>query len=181
MTASRSPPVLGGEPGPCSAYLADVVSRLPSLTSLSLLGPDWVVNCRSLSDAKGVNLSERPYFREALAAPGPSSVNIASTSKKAVLPIALSIRDESGGVRGILLAAADLDWLDAELKARGLPPDGSVTLADRDGTLLAREPFPERFVGTKIPAEFMYLLHEPKLGLSRGARSRLFGREGVRV
>ena len=62
VTASRAPPVFADNPGACSAYLADVVSRLPSLTSLSALGPDGVVRCSSLRNASGVNLSERPLL-----------------------------------------------------------------------------------------------------------------------
>ena len=54
-----------------------------------------------------------------------------------------------------VVATLDLRWLGEQLARRALPPGGLVTIADRHGTILAREPLPERFVGTPIPQPFL--------------------------
>jgi two-component sensor histidine kinase len=53
----------------------------------------------------------------------------------------------------------DLDWLGATLRERQLAANGSLTIADRNGVIIAREPLPDRFVGTAIPDAFQPLVH----------------------
>ena len=50
-----------------------------------------------------------------------------------------------------------------------MPPGGSVTFADRTGTIIARQPNPEQFVGTKIPANFMRLVNAAEPGVEEVA------------
>jgi two-component sensor histidine kinase len=86
------------------------------------------------------------------------------TTGLAILPLALAVRDHAGRVTGVLVAPIELRWLSEELKKRGVPPDGSVTVADRHGVIIARQPLPERFVGTRIPDAFMRLVDAPAPG-----------------
>jgi two-component sensor histidine kinase len=64
----------------------------------------------------------------------------------------------------VLVASLDVVWLTGELLQRGLSPDGSVTIADRQGIVIARQPLPERFIGTKIPESYMRLVHAEAAG-----------------
>jgi two-component sensor histidine kinase len=64
----------------------------------------------------------------------------------------------------VVVAAVDLHWLSNSLAQRGLPPEGSITLADRNGTVLARQPLPERFIGARIPDKYLHLVNEPQNG-----------------
>ena len=57
-----------------------------------------------------------------------------------VLPLALPLRDTAGAVIGVVAAALDLRWLTGQLQERGLAKGGSVTVADRNGVILARDP-----------------------------------------
>src|SRR6185503_11889563 len=76
-----------------------------------------------------------------------------------VLPLALPLRDGAGAVIGVVAAALDLEWLSGQLRERSLAKGGSVTVADRNGVILARDPMPEQFVGTRIPDQFQELVH----------------------
>jgi two-component sensor histidine kinase len=73
----------------------------------------------------------------------------------------------------------DLDWLSTSLAERGLPEGGSITMADRGGTIIARQPLPARFVGTRIPDPYLHLLNEAKEGAievtSQDGTRRLLG------
>jgi two-component sensor histidine kinase len=44
------------------------------------------------------------------------------------------------------------------LRERGLARGSAVTVADRNGIIIAREPNPEKFIGTGFPTHYMYLL-----------------------
>ena len=61
-------------------------------------------------------------------------------------------------------ATLDLAWISRELLTRGIPAGGNVTLADRNGVILARQPAPDEFVGTRIPDAFMHLVSAPEPG-----------------
>lgn len=73
-----------------------------------------------------------------------------------ILPLSLPLggADETG----IIVASLDLDWLGEQLRIRGYAEGGSITLADRTGMILARQPAPDDFVGTRIPDAFIHLV-----------------------
>jgi two-component sensor histidine kinase len=79
-------------------------------------------------------------------------------------PMALPLRSKEGAIVGVVATAIDLQWLSGLLLERGLPPEGSITVADRNGTIMAREPLPDRFVGTRIPDSFHPLLYSTSPG-----------------
>jgi two-component sensor histidine kinase len=156
-----APVVKSAAPG-CGAYLDDIREQLPYLTALAvtdlqgrmLCGPDLTID-----------VSDRRYFAEAVRT---STLVIGEYlvgrySRKPILPLALRV----GGTASqqIVIAALDLSWLGTKLRERGLPAGGSITVADRNGTIIAREPLPERFIGTKIPDQFMHLISADKAGV----------------
>ncbi|MES2816777.1 MAG: HWE histidine kinase domain-containing protein, partial [Pseudomonadota bacterium] len=92
---------------------------------------------------------------------------------------ALRIGGGGNGASGIALALVDLAWMEERLQARSMSPGNSLTIVDRSGTVLARVPDPEMFVGTKIRPEFMPLLEESTPGsmemISRDGTPRILG------
>jgi two-component sensor histidine kinase len=81
----------------------------------------------------------------------------------ALLPVAVPY-ERPDGTRVVAIAHIRLDWLGGELKARGLAPGDALTIADREGVIVAREPMPERFVGTRIPEPFLQLVKSSTAG-----------------
>ncbi|WP_210485850.1 sensor histidine kinase [Microvirga antarctica] len=142
----------------CSTYLRSLQQKVPHLVSLVALDMEGAVRCRQseIGDVTA-RFSDRSYFKMALASQGFAVGDFTpdfpegELGPQPVLPLALPIWGEDGRIVGVIAAALDLGWLDAKLKERVLPTDGSVTIADRYGVIIAREPFPERFVGSRIP------------------------------
>jgi len=104
---------------------------------------------------------------------------IGRASKKPALPFALAMFDDAGKYVGTIITTLNLDWLSDKLLERGLPEGGSVTIADRKGVIIARQPEPSKFVGNKIPEKYIYLIDEPKAGvidvISQDGTSRVLG------
>ena len=65
------------------------------------------------------------------------------------------------------MTGIDLDWLGARLRERNLAQGSALAVADRNGTLIAREPDPERFVGTRIADDFLPLVSAAEPGNPR--------------
>ncbi|CAN5301761.1 hypothetical protein BH10PSE7_BH10PSE7_35940 [soil metagenome] len=100
-------------------------------------------------------------------------------SGKPVLPIALPIFSQEHRIKAVAMALVDLAWLSERLAKRGVSPGDAVTVADRNGVVMARMPEPEKFTGTQIPLAVMYLVHAPQAGaleiLSQDKTRRILG------
>jgi two-component sensor histidine kinase len=64
----------------------------------------------------------------------------------------------------VLVTAIDLAWLGARLRERNIAEGSTLTVADRDGTMVAREPEPERFIGRSVEPEVMPLIEADRPG-----------------
>ena len=169
----------------CNAYMSDIEGDLPQVASFGIADPSGQIVCGRGFQA-GISVADRPYFIRALS--GEEFVvgdyTVGRVTGRSVLPLAAPIRAR-GNVTGVVIAVVDLDWLSASLAERGLPEGGSITMADRSGTIIARQPMPERFVGTRIPDPFLHLLSEAKEGApevtSQDGTRRLLGYKPLSV
>ena len=157
---ARSPVVrtFGGEA--CGAYLADVQMQSPSIATLTVIDMEGRVRCRPDMLSPGQSLADRPYFKDAVATGHfvVGEYTVSRLSPYAGLPMAAPIRNEAGDVIGVLAAGLDLRWLEERLKGRDFTRGGALTIADRNGVIIAREPYPEQFIGTRIPEAFLPLV-----------------------
>jgi signal transduction histidine kinase/ActR/RegA family two-component response regulator len=165
----------------CAAYLETLQPQVPYLKTLAAIDMDGRIACRHSPAPPELRLTDRPYFQEALETGGFLIGNYTESriSGQALLPMAMPVRDPDGKTSGVLLAALDLVWLGEQLRERALPKNGSLTVADRDGVIIAREPLSERFVGTRIPDAFRPLVNAPEPGtttvLSQDGTRRVLG------
>jgi PAS domain S-box-containing protein len=144
----------------CVPYLAALVPRTPHLVSISAADATGTVRCRQSLPAPVVGVADRPYFGAIMGGADfvVGEYVVGRISGEPVLPIAVAVRGDDDRTIGVVVAALDLGWLTDNIRERGLSPGGSVTVADRNGTIVARQPLPERFVGTRIPDAFQYLI-----------------------
>ncbi len=169
----------------CNAYMSDIEGDLPQIASFGIADPAGRIVCGKGFQA-GISVADRPYFIRALS--GEEFVvgdhTVGRVTGRSVLPLASPIRAR-GNITGVVIAVVDLDWMSASLAERGLPEGGSITMADRNGTIIARQPMPERFVGTRIPDAYLHLLDEAREGAlevtSQDGTKRLLGYKPVGI
>jgi len=165
----------------CVAYLTALQPKVPYLVSITGLDLEGKIRCRQQGISSEPRYADRSYFQEAIQANGfvVGKYTVGRIAERKVLPLALPLHDKDGVTRGVLVAALDLAWFGQQLIERSLPTDGSITVADSAGTIIAREPLPERFVGTPIPDAFQSLVHADKAGaievLSQDGTRRVLG------
>lgn len=160
---AAAPAVKALDAARCGPYLNELKSRVPELSVVVVLDLDGNSRCRSDDAATGVNSADRSYFRNAIVSPGKMVIGeytVSRTTGRPGLPLALAVPDSQMRPTMVVVAGLDLEWLGGTLRRRILAKEGSLTIADREGVILAREPLPERFVGTKIPAQFMTLVKD---------------------
>ncbi|MGG5887362.1 sensor histidine kinase [Falsiroseomonas sp. HC035] len=174
----------GTFPG-CGEGLAALTARMPRYASIGVSNAEGQVICSSAGGAGPGSISARPYFQAARASlafevGAPMAIPAANgTAARRILPVALPFQSE-GRFAGVAITSFDTDWLSANLVASGaLPEGGSVTVADRHGTIVARFPQPESFVGTRIPEAYADLMRAGPPGVldvvSQDGTARVLG------
>lgn len=157
-------PVVRTSAADCHGLLSDAVTAVQSIAELYILNIDGTVRCSSVPTRE---LDFAPADLVAQASPDrlmTGLFHLTPADDGPRLPAALLIGTGPGETPAIAVAHLDLLWMEERLERRSLAPGNSLTIVDRSGTILARVPEPERFVGTKIRPEFLPLLEEAQPG-----------------
>ena len=155
QTLAVAPVVATGDAEACAGYLRAVLDRLPQLVGLLVAEPDGRVRCAEGLELPAGGVSGAGWFRDASAS-GAFAVGTYTTraGRTPYLPVALPI-EEGGRMVAVAMGGLDLAWLGERLRERNLARGSALAVADRDGTILAREPEPNRYVGTRISDQAM--------------------------
>lgn len=154
LTLAQLREVRDRDPGACRQLFGELLARHPIYANLGAADAAGDVYCSALPVPGPVTIADRLYFRQALATldfavgeyqtgriTGRASVNVGSP-----------VLDRQGTVRGVVFAAIDLAGLNRLVTDTRLPAGSSLTVVDRNGTILVRHPEPGRWVGQALPA-----------------------------
>ncbi|MCL4529229.1 MAG: PAS domain S-box protein, partial [Chloroflexi bacterium] len=102
-----------------------------------------------------INVADRPYFQHAIEYKGFSigRYQIGRITGKASINFGFPVLDDSGNVNRVIFEALDLGYLNRLIQETTLPKGATVTLLDRNGTILARFPEADELVGEQIQLE----------------------------
>ena len=164
MVLAQLPAVRDREPAECSQALANLVARFPHYTNIAVSEPDGHTVCSALGPKATDVLSMRPttaigrVFYRALDI-GDIAVGRYATGPftgKGVLAFGYPILDPGGRAQAVIIATLNVASLN-ELAAQSLlPPGSTLTAVDSSGTIVARFPDPDRWVGTTFTNEPIY-------------------------
>jgi diguanylate cyclase (GGDEF)-like protein len=141
------------EPARCSQELASLRQRFPQYVGFAYADASGTVTCSSTPPEPGLppeSVADRNYFVQAMArntfSEGEFRFN--ERTQKPTIAFAYPIRDDDGQPAGTVIASLDLTWFNVVLSLEDIPRDMTVTLFDRNGTVLSRYPDPRnRWVG----------------------------------
>src|SRR6267142_959386 len=121
----------------CSAFLSSVREEYPQFTGILTITPDGGLFCDSLRTNRTLDLRDRAYFKQALAAHGVVTLEpvFGRLTGISVLQIAYPVRAVSGELKFILLASFNLKKF-AEYHEKRSVNDNQILLADRKGMVL---------------------------------------------
>lgn len=153
MAVSRVPAVRTGDSAAASAFFADLLKQYPAYGNLAAFDADGDLIATALPFREPLNAHDLTAYQRARQTRGLATGNfkIGTISHKAVLPIGYPVLDEAGRVRAVLIVSLDVAWLNQRAAQAQLPPGSTLTLLDQSGTILARYPHPERWIGNTAP------------------------------
>ncbi|MBB3649610.1 two-component sensor histidine kinase [Rhizobium sp. BK619] len=160
VSVSAMPSVRHLDVQACNEALKSVAESIPNIRTIFVVGLDGRPVCGSMAFPDGVVFSDRDYFKQTLETKDFSvgTYTQSRLSDRPVLPLAMPLM-EGESVKALIVSGIRLDWLQNRITERGVAPGNAVTIADGKGTIVARVPLPEQFVGTVIPDEYQHLIH----------------------
>lgn len=150
----------------CNDALKSVATSVPNIRTIFVVDLQGRAICGSQQAPNGTFFADRDYFKRALSENDfvVGTYTKSRISDSAVLPVAMPVLDGTTP-KAVVVSGIRLDWLQNRITERGVAPGNAVTIADASGTILARVPLPERFVGTVIPDDFQRLIHAEQPGI----------------
>jgi PAS domain S-box-containing protein len=180
-TLASWPRVRDSDPDDCSSLMRQVLAIHPELSNIRRAQISGEAACSAVPPGpQAVSMASQSFFQEALATKRPaiSNFRIGRTTGRPQIAMALPVIGASGEPELVLTAGIELGWLSAQLRELGLAPGTAITLLDRNGTILARAPDSEGWVGRTMPEAAA--LRAALLGRTSGT-AILPGHDGVRT
>ena len=138
----------------CNAYLATLRQQLPGALVLGASDVEGKVYCYTEPFQAGkLDNGDRMYVRRALASSSFSvgEYMLGRQSGKPAIAFAYPLpHDAADRAQGVVFGSVGLNWLTDYLAHKNLPPWYTLTVVDRNGTVLVRLPERDR-AGSKIP------------------------------
>jgi serine phosphatase RsbU (regulator of sigma subunit) len=153
VVLAQLPEVRRGDPAACGALLAVLLQQYPLYTNLGTIAPDGNLVCSALPTSGPINVADRAYFRRALdtRAFAVGEYQIGRVTGKASVGFGYPVVADGGRVEAVVFTALDLDWLNRLAGEVQLPAGSTLTVIDRNGTVLARYPDATDWVGQTVP------------------------------
>jgi PAS domain S-box-containing protein len=141
------------DPTTTSAIFANLLKQSEGYSNLVAAKPDGSVFASALPLTQPMNLADRPYFQRLLQTRDFTigEYQIGRGSGKASIVFAHPVFDKLGDLKVVIATALDLGWLSQFVAKGGLPEGATCTVTDRNGTVLARYPDVQGFVGKSMP------------------------------
>ncbi len=151
---AQLPQVRDDNPARCSAFLARLHQQdsAPRYSSYFVVKPNGDVFCSSAPLKRRINAADQAYYRRVLAtrAFAVGDYQIGRITGRAIVVLAQPVLDAAGAVRAIVGAGIDLAWLNRLAAEAQLPAGSTLTLVDHAGTVMARHPDGEKWIGRSI-------------------------------
>ena len=151
------PEIREKDPQGCTTYLKTLLGKVPGAFFFGVANSDGSIACDTLGSSRGAyTLADRGYFQEAMRTGGFAIGELLTgrVTGRPTIHFSQAIPGPSGRPDGVVLASIDLAYLAEHQKRAGLPPDATLTVADRNGTILIRLPDHAEWVGKRLPSDF---------------------------
>ena len=153
QTMAQFPALRSGDPRKCSELLASVLHEHPSFVRLTVMDSTGTRVCSSAEVLAPGSVGDRDWFRRVVAAKTTvvGDYQISRSTGNPDLIVAHPILTPSGSVERVISATIELSTLSRLIDNLTLPAGATLTMFDRNRTILARNPEPERWVGKQVP------------------------------
>lgn len=135
----------------CSTYLSDLLDKYRRYGNFGVTDLLGNVTCSAIPLQNLLNLSDRYFFQKTLES-NEFTVGEYVTSR-ATNQASVNFGFPLINKRGVVYATLSLDWLNTLISGLDVDKNLIILVLDRKGTILARHPDPEKWVGQEFPQD----------------------------
>lgn len=147
-TMVKIPEVINGQAGPCNEVLGTLLKQFPSYSNFGVTDNKGLIYCSGLPITQKVPAGDRLWYLDAVKNKS-FSVGIYQIGRITKRPgINFGYPIGNGKITGVVFAALDLNWIKDVADNFNLPKNSTITVIDREGTVLARFPAESAVIGT---------------------------------
>jgi PAS domain S-box-containing protein len=152
-TLARLPEVRGGNRADCTRLLADIQKQSPHYVGFGVSDLNGNLWCSSLPFTQPVNISDRLFFRLVRETKqfAIGDYQIGKLSRRATIAFGYPILDKTGQLQAVLSAGLDLERINQLTLVPQLPEGATLTVVDRNSTVLLRYPDLQQWLGKSAP------------------------------
>ena len=144
-------PELRTDKNTCSEFLAKILKKNEGYVNFGRIQLNGDVNCSAAPLISKLNVADRPHFKRAVQ--GETFIAgdyvFGNALRKHAINLSYPVFDNNGDVQAVIFAALDLNYLDRFVGDIVLPAGAVLITADSNGTIIARRPDPEKWIGTR--------------------------------
>lgn len=136
----------------CDALTAELLTQFPRYINIGVINLEGMLTCSGVNAQEPVFLGDGAYFQRAIELKSfvVGEYQIGGVTTEPALNCGYPILDAAGTAIGVVYAAIDLDSL-IQFAAQANLPEGSIlTVLDRSGRVLARDPPAAELVGASL-------------------------------
>jgi PAS domain S-box-containing protein len=173
-----TPEVLGNDLASCRDFLKRFAEHNKVYVDLGVADSSGDVGCRAYDSAEArENLARTNHFQRAVTAKtfAIGDYQLQTKAERKSVNFAYPVLTHDGRINAVIFAALDVTWINQLAAENNLPKGVSVSVVDSKGTLLARFPEPEKWVGKHIPDASLFEM----LQLRSQVTKELVGLDGV--
>ncbi len=158
---AENPVVAHGDWPGCDEAAARLRSRLAEYFNIGVITTDGTLVCSGLTEGIGVDVHASPAFQNSIRADGFAigTFEISKVGGTRILPFTQALYDADHKKIGFAFVTLKLDWLTRHFSDQFSGPDMTLTLVDRDATILLRLPDPDRWFSKQLDAKYLDMLN----------------------
>jgi diguanylate cyclase (GGDEF)-like protein len=144
----------GGVGRSCEMLRASLPLNLPWIRSIMIVSKDGLVQCSTLNNLVGLDLSDREYIKQARETGGFvfSDFLFAKSNHRPIMMAAYPVSAINRGEDAIVVAGINLDWMSKIMSNLGRRPGVSAVLVDSAGVVLAAPADQAGMIGRPLDA-----------------------------
>jgi diguanylate cyclase (GGDEF)-like protein/PAS domain S-box-containing protein len=135
---ARSKPMAEGDRKTIRTMFDTALKSFPELQNLLYVDKEGVVVTSTMQAAIGLNVSDRPYYQEAMKGNDSiSDVTVTKTGGTAVVFVGSPIKDSDGRILGVVAGSLNIKTIGSVVRSTDPELTGNTFLADRRGEVIS--------------------------------------------
>jgi PAS domain S-box-containing protein len=137
----------------CPDLMTSLAESYPNFANVIVVNPGGTVICGGDSRYVGVNYTDRRWFKKATESRKfvVSEYLVGRVTTKPSVVFAAPLIDDKGSVQAVVSVSAPTEWINRLSEQAQLPAGSTFTIIDGNGTVLARQPESEKWIGKSYP------------------------------